>query len=215
MNVVDVWPLFGLSLSSPRLQMRIVRDEDIPALLEAVYAGVHDAAVMPFAVPWTDAAPDELRRNFAQHQWRQRLSVQPNNWTLNFAVILDGVPIGVQDMSAVDFSVRQTVSSGSWLTRSRQGAGLGTEMRAAMLIFAFDHLGAEVAESGAATWNVASLGVSRRLGYSDNGMSRAAPRPGQVIEEQRLRLLRDDFRRPSWKLRVEGLDAARRDLLSP
>jgi hypothetical protein len=51
MNVVDVWPLFGLSLSSPRLQLRIVRDDDIPALLEAVYAGVHDAAVMPFAVP--------------------------------------------------------------------------------------------------------------------------------------------------------------------
>ncbi len=213
MSLTDVWPLFGLTLTTPRLTLRIVRDEDIPPLLEAALAGVHEPQVMPFDVPWTDAAPDKLRRNFAQHQWRQRVSVQPNDWTLNFAVILDGVPIGVQDLAARDFSFRRTVSSGSWLTQSQQGKGLGTEMRAAILLIAFDHLGAEVAESGATSWNAASRGVSRRLGYSENGRGRRVTRPGEVTETVAMRLLKKDFVRPKWDVRVDGLDAALKDLI--
>ena len=48
---------------------------------------------------------------------------------------------------------------------------MGTRMRAAVLAFAFDSLGAEVAVTSAWHDNVASLGVSRRLGYEDNGVS--------------------------------------------
>jgi RimJ/RimL family protein N-acetyltransferase len=214
MELVDVWPVFGLRLLSPRLELRIVRDEDIPGLLECVHAGIHDPAVMPFGVPWTDAEPEELRRNFAKHQWRQRVSVRPNNWALNFVVLLDGVPVGVQDVSADGFDVLRTVVSGSWLTRNRQSSGIGTEMRTAMLLFAFDYLDAEVPESSAAAWNAASLRVSHRLGYLDNGTSRVSPRPREFVEEQRVQLAKDDFVRPEWKLRVEGFDSARRDLLS-
>ena len=213
MDLLDVWPLFGLTLTSPRLTLRIVRDNDIPALLEAAYAGIHDPARMPFKVPWTDAEPEQMRRDFARHQWRQRISVQPNNWVLNFAVLYDGKPIGIQDLRAADFSVRKTVTSGSWLTQQHQGSGLGTEMRAAMLLFAFDHLGAEIAESSAASWNQASLGVSRHLGYEDNGTTRRTPRSGQLDEEQRLQLTSVDFTRPSWNVKVEGLAGALRDLI--
>lgn len=49
---------------------------------------------------------------------------------------------------------------------------IGKEMRAAVLSLAFDHLGAEVASSGAWEWNATSLGVSRALGYVDNGWFR-------------------------------------------
>ena len=114
----------------------------------------------------------------ARYFWRERAAVVPGTWMLNFAVLEDGVPIGVQDLRAVDFTPLRTVSTGSWLTRSRQGDGLGTEMRVAVLAFAFDHLGAEVAESGALDWNEASLGVSRKLGYRDNGVKRVTARPG-------------------------------------
>ncbi|MDH6236422.1 GNAT family protein [Cryobacterium sp. CG_9.6] len=213
MELVDVWPLFGLRLLTPRLELRLVRDDDIAGLIECVHAGIHDPAAMPFAVPWTEAEPDELRRNFAQHQWRQRVQVRPDNWSLNFVVRLDGVPIGIQDMSAIDFAVLRTVVSASWLTRSRQGVGIGTEMRAALLLFAFDYLNAEVAESDAVSWNAASLGVSHRLGYARNGFTRVSARPGEVNEEVRLRLPKAEFVRPDWDLRVEGFDAARRDLV--
>lgn len=214
MILSEVWPLFGLRLTTPRLHLRIVRDDDIPPLLEAALGGIHDPAVMPFTVPWTDAAPDDLRRDFARHQWRQRVSVQPNNWTLNFAVIVDGIPVGIQDVNAVDFALRKTIVSGSWLAQSHQGNGFGTEMRAAILQFAFDYIGAEVAESDAATWNAASLAVSARLGYSESGHGRQVSRQGEVMETVGLRLLREDFQRPSWEVKVEGLDAARRDLLA-
>jgi RimJ/RimL family protein N-acetyltransferase len=109
--------------------------------------------------------------------------------------------------------VRRTVESGSWLTREQQGRGFGTEMRAAMLSFVFDHLDADVAESGAATWNTRSLAVSRKLGYRDNGVASFVGRPGQRVDEVLLRLERDDFVRPAWQLRVEGVDAARRELI--
>lgn len=86
-------------------------------------------------------------------------------------------------------------------------------MRAAVLSFAFDYLGAAVAESSAATWNHQSLGVSRALGYKDNGVRSIIVRDGVARDEQQLRLESRDFVRPDWSLTVVGFDEARRDLL--
>ena len=213
MGLVDIWPLFGLRLITPRLELRVVRDDDLPGLVDAALAGIHDPTRMPFAAPWTDAPPDELRRNFVQYQWAQRASFRTDRWSVIFTVLRDGRPIGVQDMRATDFATRRTIESGSWLTRAEQGHGLGIEMRAALLSFAFDHLGAEVAESGAMTWNAASLGVSRRLGYRENGLARVVGRPGVVGEELRVRLARDEFIRPDWTLLVDGAEPACAQLL--
>ena len=52
MDLEDVWPLFRLRLRTPRLELRLARDEDLGALVESALAGVHDPAVMPFAMPW-------------------------------------------------------------------------------------------------------------------------------------------------------------------
>lgn len=213
MAIEDVWPLFALRLTTPRLVLRVVRDEDLEGLVDAALAGIHDADRMPFQVPWTDQEPDVLRRELARFQWSLRVRSRPEDWSLPLAILQDGVPIGVQDVSGRDFAARRTVESGSWLTRSAQGRGLGTEMRAAALLLAFDHLGAEWAESSAAAWNERSLGVSRRLGYRPNGVARVHPRGDEVVDELRLRLHRDELVRPEWTLRVEGLDLARPQLL--
>lgn len=213
MGIEAAWPLFGLELRSPHLRMRVVRDDDLPGLLDAVSAGIHDPAVMPFAVPWTDAEPEELRRSFVRYQWGKRARVRPGTWDLSLTVLLEGVPIGMQDICASDLRTRRTVTTGSWLTRAQQGIGIGKEMRAATLMFAFDHLGAEVAESSAATWNRSSLGVSRSLGYQENGQSRVVTRPGEADVEQRVRLDRDAFKRPDWTLAVSGLELALPELL--
>ncbi|GAA1055337.1 N-acetyltransferase [Agromyces luteolus] len=208
MDLVDVWPLFGLTLRTPRLELRLVRDDDLAGLADAALSGIHDPAVMPFAFPWTDQAPDVIGRELARHVWRERVGTTPDGWTLLFAVIEDGVPIGVQDVRATRLATLRTVSTGSWLTASRQGVGLGLEMRAAVLAFCFDHLGAEVAESGAIDWNAASLGVSRRLGYVENGEKRVVSRAEHVEREVLLRLERNAFIRPEWTLEVDGFDDA-------
>lgn len=208
----QVWPLFSLRILTPRLELRPVRDEDLPGVIDAALAGIHDPGETPFDVPWTDAPREVLIRETAKHQWRIRAGVGPDNWALNFVVSHNGIPIGMQDLSAAHFSVRKTVTTGSWLSQEYQGRGFGGEMRAAVLLLAFDHLGADIAESAAAVWNKPSLGVSRSLGYRNGGIKRVVARPGELTEQREVRLERAEFVRPKWNLTVEGLDAARRDL---
>jgi RimJ/RimL family protein N-acetyltransferase len=112
---------------------------------------------------------------------------------LNLLVELDRAPIGSQSVHADRFSVIRTIDTGSWLGRPYQGRGLGTEMRAAVLAFAFDGLGAEVAESAAFPDNAASNRVSRKLGYEENGRGRLAPE-GVARETQRFRMTVDSWR---------------------
>lgn len=173
---------------------------------------MHEPERTPFGFPWTDAPADQLPANLAQYQWNLRSRVSPRNWTVAFAVHHEGRVIGSQDLGAHGFSDRRTVNTGSWLTQSAQGQGLGTEMRAGLLAFAFDTLAAEWAESGAAAWNEASLRVSKKLGYQPNGVTRFSPRAGEPVDELRVRLGRGDFVRPAWSITLRGEEAALRQL---
>jgi RimJ/RimL family protein N-acetyltransferase len=204
------WPLFGLELVTPRLVLRPPTDGDFPGLLAAIDAGIHDPATMPFLFPWTDAEPPARRRRAVQYWWSVRASWTADDWHLPFAVFLDGRAIGLQALMGTDFPRLRTVGSGSWLTLDAQGRGIGREMRAAMLAFAFETLGAEVAVSGAFTDNAASLAVSRALGYEPNGLHRHARR-GQVAETIELRLTRARWEenRPDLDVAVRGFDACR------
>lgn len=208
-TIEDVWPLFGLELRTPRLLLRPARDEDIPAIVDAALAGVHDPAVMPFSVPWTDQSPDVMGPAIARYHWSMRAAIHPQSWTVLFAIIHEGVVIGVQDLGGHQFPQLREVSTGSWLTQSVHGRGLGKEMRQAVLCFAFDHLGAREAISGAAEWNASSLGVSRALGYTDDGIQRAVTRPDTVDTMVRLRVTNEDFVRPEWELSASGVGAVR------
>ncbi|GGO61972.1 succinyl-CoA transferase Rv0802c [Microbacterium nanhaiense] len=212
MDLEDIWPLFGLTITTPRLTLSPVRDADLPGLVRAALDGVHDPEQMPFGFPWTDAPASDLPGNLAIYQWGLRGRVSPSSWNIAFAAHYEGRVIGTQDLSAYDFANRQTVNSGSWITRSVQGRGLGTEMRAGLLAFAFDVLGAEWAESSATSTNAASLAVSRKLGYELNGVTRQSPRPGQPVDEQRVRLPRADFLRPNWSPQIVCSDAVLRQL---
>jgi RimJ/RimL family protein N-acetyltransferase len=68
-------------------------------------------------------------------------------------------------------------------------------MRAAVLQFAFEGLGATRATSGAIEGNPQSLGVSRKLGYEIVGAHRVSPR-GVPVEHTDLELRRESFRSP-------------------
>ena len=208
------WPLFSLVLRTPRLELHPVRDDDLPGLAAAAVAGIHEPGRSPFPAAWAEVPAAQLPADLARYQWTLRAATRPDSWRIAFAIVEDGTVIGCQDLLADEFAVRRTVSSGSWLTRSAQGRGLGREMRAAALLLAFDHLGAEVAESSALAWNTASIRVSTGLGYELNGTQRTVGADGAAVDETRFRVTPDTFRRPEWQLEVSGLDAARALLIA-
>lgn len=202
-----VWPLFGLTLATPRLELRPIQDHEIPAAVAAARTGIHEPGRNPFSTPWTELPAQDLGPNMARWYWRCRAECTPESWTLLLGIWHNSEFIGCQDVGAKDFATLKTVGTGSWLKQSAQGHGLGKEMRAAVALYAFDWLGAEVAESEAADWNAASLGVSRSLGYELNGTTRKAW--GTKVETvQHVRLTPDSFKRPDWTLKVGGHEAA-------
>jgi RimJ/RimL family protein N-acetyltransferase len=205
----DVWPLFGLRIRSEHLVLRLPTDDDLPGLLDLAKAGIHPPDEMPFGVAWTDATGAAFDTSFLQHHWKWRGSWRPEEWWLNLMVELDGRPIGAQTISGEDFPIHRVVDSGSWLGRAYQGRGYGKEMRAAVLAFAFDGLGARAATSGAFLDNAASNAVSRSLGYVEDGRRELAPR-GVSREVQRFRMTEEMWRsRARPRVEIEGLDACR------
>ena len=209
MSIAHAWPLFGLRIRSERLVMRVPREADLMPLMAVAKAGIHPVGEMPFGVAWSTAPSPAFDRGFVQHFWGAWAHWAPESWTLNLMVELDGAPIGSQSVRGEQFRVMRTVNTGSWLRQIHQGRGLGTEMRAAVLAFAFDGLGAEVAESSAFLDNVASNRVSKKLGYDENGRGRLAPE-GIARETQLFRLTMAGWRsRPRPPITIEGLDACR------
>lgn len=205
----QLWPLYGLRITTPRLELRLPDLELLEELAEVAAGGVHDEGRMPFTVPWTDVPPEARARATYQHVLGTIAAWRPEDWTLSLAVSLDGTVVGRQDLAAGAFAVTRQAQTGSWLGLPHQGKGVGTEMRAAVAHLAFEGLGAECVTSAAMTDNPRSLGVSRRLGYRPDGVEVAAVQ-GSPRTLRRLRLTRADWQaHRTVPVRVEGLDAAR------
>ena len=205
----SAWPVFGLRIRTEHLVLRIPRDEDMPAFIDLAKAGIHPPDEMPFGVAWSVVPSPDFERSFLKFHWGTRSAWTPEAWTVDFLVELDGRPIGAQGLHANDFAIHRIVDTGSWLGRAHQGQGFGKEMRSAVLSFAFDGLGARTAESSAFLDNLASSGVSRALGYEDNGRGALAPQ-GMSRETQRFRMTEERWRsRPRPPVTIEGLEACR------
>ncbi|MGW0856287.1 GNAT family N-acetyltransferase [Streptomyces sp. NPDC002690] len=205
------WPLHGLRIRTPRLELRLPDTALADRLAAVAAAGVHAPDRTPFTVPWTDGGPGTVARAVFQHVLSTVANWSVDDWCLSLAVLHDGEVVGRQDLMAKSFAVTREAETGSWLGLAHQGQGFGTEMRAAVLHLAFEGLGAEYAVSAAMTDNPASLGVSRRLGYLPDGLTVAAVR-GNSTTLQRLRLDRarwEEHRRV--EVSVQGLDACRGD----
>lgn len=206
-----VWPPFGLRIRSPRLSLRVLRETDFPEYVAAATSGVTHSKENPFAYAWNEKSPTELVRGSLPYIYSTRARITPTHWHLPLAVFTtndDGEEsqlIGMQDVEAHNWDVMSTVSSGSWLRADHHGQGFGTEMRAAVLLWAFDHFDAEYAESAAYSWNLASHRVSEKLGYFTSGTRRVTDAHGeQPVWERMFRLPKDDFLRPAWLVQVSG-----------
>ncbi len=198
-------PLTKLRVRTPRLELRLATVAELHELALVAQAGIHDPDQMPFAEPWTDASGKPgFERGFVEHHVTNIRGWQPDQWVLTLVAFADGQPVGVQSLRGQRFAQERTVDTGSWLGRSWQGRGLGTEMRAAVLQLAFEGLGARRATSGAIQGNPQSLGVSRKLGYAETGSHLVSPR-GEPVEHLDLELRAAAFSSPV-PVEIEGLE---------
>jgi len=165
-----LWPLFDLVITTPRLEVRLPTDDELALLAPHANDSIFtNSASMPFVLNWPFLpSPD---REISLYQWHTSLRAtwKPQAWNLSLVGFLDGQPIGNQAMEARNFGKLKTVETGSYIAAPWQRQGFGTEIRAATLELAFAELGAIEAHSAARIDNQASSGVSRKLGYVENG----------------------------------------------
>ena len=210
--LTELFPVFGLRVTTPRLELRLATEDELPTFAAVAAEGVHDSAYMPFLTPWTACPPAQRGRNVVQWYWRQLSGMKPGDWGLPLTVFIDGAPVGLQEIAAEDFAVTREVSTGSWLGLRHHGQGIGTEMRAAVLHLAFAGLGAVEAVSQAFDDNGASLAVSEKIGYEHDGIKRRAV-DGVLRTDIRLRITRDVWeKRRTVPVEVHGLESCLPDL---
>ena len=199
----DLWPPAGITLRTADLVLRLPSEAELVALAQVAADGVHRADERPFLTPWTEGTPQERARTVIQDHWSQLGAWTPEDWRLGLGVFRDGdEPIGMVTLRARDFRVRREVSTSSWLGLRYHSRGYGTQARAALLTLAFDHLGATDATTDVFQDNVTSQGVSRKLGYLPDGISRDR-RGDDVLVSDRLRLTVDRWRANEQRPRVD------------
>lgn len=211
----DLWPISGLRVRSGDLELRYMDDEHLAALARLAGEGVHAPDAMPFMVPWTRGTPTEVARSVLAYQWGARGTVSPAKWNLELAVVRGGEVVGTQAVMASEFLVTRTAETGSWLGRRHQGQGVGTRMRLMILHLLFEGFDGVRATTSAFDDNGPSNGVTRRIGYVENGIEIVA-REGQPAVSRRYLLDRATWEARPEELRPDvtflGLDAAREQL---
>lgn len=217
-----LWPASAVRVRAGDLELRWIDDDVLVELSELAGRGIHDPDMMPFASPWSRGSADEVARSVLAYQWGIRNRLSPTTFVLELAVVHEGVPVGVQGVTANDWSVLRRVETGSWLGRAHQGRGIGTRMRMLALHLAFEGLGAREATSGAFADNVSSNAVSRRVGYDSDGAVNIA-REGEaalhhryVMSRERWETLRADHAaRLGSAVELHGIEGLRTQLETP
>jgi RimJ/RimL family protein N-acetyltransferase len=186
------WPLHDLRLSIGELDLRPLTEADLEPLADLLPDDLEqDPAATRF-----DGVEPRAGRGVVVHQtyWKHLGTWAVDAWRLEFAVRRGPDLIGTQELEGNEFPTLRVVDTSSFLAPEARGLGHGKAMRAAVLALAFGPLEAQWAVSSAWHDNHASLGVSRALGYRDNGVSMLAREgTGAADVLQHLRLTRDDW----------------------
>ena len=171
---------------------------------------MHLPSERPFLAPWTDDTAEDRARFVLREHWSQLSGWSVDSWRLGLgAFTSSGEPLGMVTLRAGNFRVVREVTTSSWLGLPHQGQGIGTEARLGLLTLAFDHLGASAAVTEVFQDNHASQGVSRKLGYEPDGISRDA-RGSEVLVSDRLRLSRSRWAAiPHSGVSVDGVKTCR------
>lgn len=207
----EFWPTYLLRVTTPRLQLRLPNDGELTELAALAAQGVHAPSERPFLTPWTEGTAKDRAQFVLREHWGQLSGWAVDNWRLGLGVFLaDGEAVGMVTLRARSFPIVREVATSSWLGLQHQRQGFGTEARLGLLTLAFDHLAAESAVTEVFENNHASRGVSRKLGYEADGISRDARGP-EVLISDRLRLGRSRWaavRHPG--IEIDGIETCRR-----
>ena len=204
--ISDHLPVYKLRLRTERLELRLPGLDELAQVADAAAEGIHDPSHMPFRYPWSAADPPQRARSVMLWYLRAVGGWSADRWTLPFAVFFEGRPVGFQEVFAERFALSREVGTGSWIGLAYQGKGIGTEMREAVLHFVFAGIGADWATSDSFEGSAASAGVSRKLGYSSDGIEH------HVVQGRRRLVYRWRLSRTRWRNRgtgeveIEGLD---------
>ena len=218
LTLEEIFPPFALRIACGPVELRVLRDDDLPELVELVRRGIQAPGTpMPFLTAWhgepfAPGAPEGSPTSSLAFWWAQRARFAPDDWRLALTVRRDGELVGMQSLDARDFALTREATTGSWLGRAHQGRGTGTLVRRLVVGLAFDELGAEWCGSGYLAGNHASAAVSRKVGYVENGRRRIvqATRHGEVgVDEQRVVVTPATFVRPAEEVSVVGAGAPR------
>lgn len=200
------WPLIDLQLTTGDLVLTPLTEADLDEVARVL---PDDLEQNPGAARFGLAG--DVQRGVVVHQeyWRSYGTWTTVAWRFHLAARRGGELLGLQELEGNDFPTLRTVDTSSWLVDGARGQGLGKSMRRAVLALAFDHLGAAAAITSAWHDNMASLGVSRSLGYRDNGESFLA-RDGGVDTLVHLRMTRADWQATGGApdVKVAGLTQA-------
>jgi RimJ/RimL family protein N-acetyltransferase len=195
---VMMWPPLGLRVRGAGLELAWASEDLLFTLARVAATGVHDRDAMPFVVPWTRGTPEQVGRSVLQYAWGRRQALSPDDWCLQLAVLRDGEVLGLQDAFARGYPVTRTAETGSWLGLRHHRQGVGWRMRLLVLHLLFEGLGATTATTSAFEDNPGSLGVTRKLGYRENGSATVA-REGAPAVTRLFRMDRADWdARPDW-----------------
>ncbi len=201
------WPLFGLRLAVGELTLRPFTEADLEQLCDAL---PDDVELNPDATKYDIDADAGRRTVVHQDYWRAMGTWTPSSWRLNFVVHRGDELVGAQELEGNDFPTLRTVDTASFLVRGARGQGVGKLMRRAVLSLGFGPLGAQYAITSAWPDNLASLGVSRSLGYLPNGLQRHRRDDG-VDDLVHLRLSREAWLASGLSdgVRIDGFEACR------
>jgi ribosomal-protein-alanine N-acetyltransferase len=159
MPLVDPGPI-----ESERLTVRLLRESDLPALLE-VNGDEVATALLPYPT-WTSL--DDARA------WHSRMAgLQATGLALQFVVVskASGRAIGTCLLFRYEEGSAR-VELGYVLGRAHWGCGLMREALTALLDHAFTSMSVRRVEAEVDPRNVASSGLLRRLGFSREGLLR-------------------------------------------
>ncbi|MEO8102528.1 MAG: GNAT family protein [Betaproteobacteria bacterium] len=158
-------------LVGERIVLRPFRDDDAPALWEAVESSRPQLkAWMPWAIDHNslEFSRDYVRR--MQAKWILREDLPMGIWRA-----ADSRLLGATGLHRIDWSI-PAMEIGYWLRPDAVGTGYATEAVTLLTRLAFDSLQAERVEIRCDALNLRSAAVPRRLGFVHEATMRCARR---------------------------------------
>jgi hypothetical protein len=98
-ELADLWPLFGLRVTTPRLELAVPDNRDLLSLARAS-ADVQRPGETRYYKAYLYEPSPERERHLLQRHWRALAHWRPTSWDLHLAIRVNGIAVGGQNVWA-------------------------------------------------------------------------------------------------------------------